>query len=67
MHSPTTEDESRALHETANAMKREEGVVSSEYGVLLGLIAVFIVAAATAFGVAVAGLFSHGASAVPGA
>ena len=44
----------------------ERGAVSSEYGLLLVLVALAIVAAATAFGLAVTGLLSDGAAGVAG-
>ena len=37
----------------------EDGVVSTEYGLLLVLIALAIVAAATALGLAIAGVFNN--------
>lgn len=42
----------------------ELGAVSTEYGLVLILIAIAIIAAATAFGLAVSGLFDRGASEV---
>lgn len=47
------------------ALTREDGAVATEYGLLLVLIALAIVVAATAFGAAVAGLFDRGTSAIP--
>ena len=44
----------------------ERGVVSTEYGLLLVLIALAIVAAATALGLAVAGVFNKGTSQLGG-
>ena len=46
--------------------KSERGVVSTEYGLLLMLIALAIIAAATALGLALSGLFDRGASQVGG-
>ena len=43
----------------------ERGSVATEYGLVLMLIALAIVAAAAAFGVAVSGLFDRGRSAIP--
>jgi len=43
----------------------ERGSVATEYGLLLALIALAIVAAAVLFGVAVAHLFDQGRSAIP--
>ena len=44
----------------------ERGVVSTEYGLLLVLIALAIVAAATALGLAIAGVFNKGSSQLGG-
>jgi Flp pilus assembly pilin Flp len=44
----------------------ERGVVSTEYGLLLVLIALAIVAAATALGLAIAGVFSKGSTQLNG-
>ena len=44
----------------------ERGAVSTEYGLLLVLVAIAIIAAATAFGFAVTGLLSDGAAGVAG-
>ena len=44
----------------------ERGVVSTEYGLLLVLIALAIIAAATALGLAVAGVFDKGSSQLGG-
>jgi pilus assembly protein Flp/PilA len=41
---------------------REDGAVATEYGLLLVLIALAIVAAAVALGLAIAGVFSRGAT-----
>ena len=41
---------------------REDGAVATEYGLLLVLVALAIVAAATALGIAIAGVFSEGSS-----
>lgn len=40
---------------------REDGAVATEYGLLLVLIALAIIAAAVALGLAIAGVFSSGA------
>ncbi|HZN43159.1 MAG TPA: Flp family type IVb pilin [Actinomycetota bacterium] len=45
----------------------DEGSVATEYGLTLMLIALAIIVAATAFGIAVAGLFDTGTAAFPGA
>ena len=44
----------------------ERGVVSTEYGLLLVLIALAIVAAATALGLAIAGVFDNGSDQLGG-
>jgi pilus assembly protein Flp/PilA len=49
------------------ALTREDGSVATEYGLLLVLIALAIVVAATAFGAAVAGLFDRGTGGITGA
>ena len=49
-------------------MKRideDRGAVAAEYGLLLGLIALVIIIAVTAFGIAVAGMLQDGADAIP--
>ena len=50
-----------AIHFGVEALKarfsREDGAVSTEYGLLLVLIALAIVAAATALGLAISGVF----------
>jgi Flp pilus assembly pilin Flp len=43
-------------------MTDESGAVSTEYGLLLVLIALAIIAAATALGLAIAGVFSRGST-----
>ncbi len=48
------------------ALAQERGAVSAEYGLLLVLIALAIIAAATAFGIAVTGLFESGSAGVGG-
>jgi Flp pilus assembly pilin Flp len=45
-------------HSVKSRFVDERGVVSTEYGLLLVLIALAIVAAATALGLAIAGVFS---------
>ena len=42
----------------------ESGAVSTEYGLLLVLIALAIIAAATALGLAIAGVFTRGSTAL---
>jgi len=42
----------------------ESGAVATEYGLLLVLIALAIIAAATALGLAIAGVFSRGSTAL---
>ena len=42
----------------------EDGAVATEYGLLLVLVALAIVAAATALGLAVAGVFNRGSTAL---
>lgn len=49
---------SRRLHE-------DRGAVASEYGLVLLLIALVIIVAVTAFGLAVADLFQRGADGIP--
>ena len=44
----------------------ERGVVSTEYGLLLVLIALAIVAAATALGLAISGVFGKGTTQIGG-
>ena len=44
----------------------ERGSVATEYGLMLMLIALAIIVAATAFGLAVSGLFDKGTAAFPG-
>ena len=43
----------------------ERGAVATEYGLTLMLIALAIILAATAFGIAVSGLFDQGTAAFP--
>jgi Flp pilus assembly pilin Flp len=50
----------RFLHVAAVRFVSQGGAVSAEYGILLSLIALVIVIALTAFGIAVAGLFTRG-------
>ena len=57
----------RVFHALRGTLRREEGVVSTEYGLLIVLIAMAVIVVASALGIAVSGLFSHGAAAVPGA
>ena len=47
-----------AWHALKSRVVDERGVVSTEYGLLLVLIALAIVAAATALGLAIAGVFN---------
>jgi Flp pilus assembly pilin Flp len=47
-----------AWHSLRSRFVDERGVVSTEYGLLLVLIALAIVAAATALGLAISGVFS---------
>jgi Flp pilus assembly pilin Flp len=56
-----------SLHALRVTLRDEEGVASAEFGILLALIAVVIIAAATALGLAVSGLFDRGTSGVAGA
>ena len=46
-------------------MHEDEGSVATEYGLTLLLITLAIIVAATAFGLAVAGLFDTGTAAFP--
>jgi Flp pilus assembly pilin Flp len=46
---------------------REDGAVATEYGLLLVLVAIAIIAAATALGLAIAGVFSQGCNSLGGA
>jgi Flp pilus assembly pilin Flp len=48
------------------ALRSEAGVASTEYGVLLALVAIGIVVAATTLGLAIAGMFDHATPAVSG-
>lgn len=50
----------RFLHVAAVRLGSQGGAVSTEYGVLLSFIAIVIVAALTALGIAVADLFVRG-------
>jgi Flp pilus assembly pilin Flp len=45
---------------------REDGAVATEYALLLVLIALAIIAAATALGLAIAGVFNRGSSTLGG-
>ena len=63
-----------ALHGTiraplmrARSLAGEEGVVSAEYGILLALVAMAVLAAAALLGLAVVSLFQTGASGIPNA
>jgi Flp pilus assembly pilin Flp len=47
-------------------MRREDGAVATEYALLLVLIALAIIAAATALGLAIAGVFDKGSSTLGG-
>lgn len=47
-------------------LQREDGAVSTEYGLLLVLIALAIVAAATALGIAISGVFTDAESELGG-
>jgi Flp pilus assembly pilin Flp len=62
MHTPTL----RSFRRFSLWMRGEAGSVATEYGLLLLLIALAIVLAATAFGASVAGLFDQGTDAFPG-
>ena len=53
-----------SLHALRVTLMGEEGVASTEYGVLLVLVAIAIVAAATVLGLTVAGLFDRGTAGV---
>jgi len=44
----------------------DRGSVATEYGMMLALIALAIIVAATAFGLVVADMFSSGSAAFPG-
>ena len=55
-----------AWHSFKSRVVDERGVVSTEYGLLLVLIALAIVAAATALGLAVAGVFNKGTTQLGG-
>ena len=50
-----------ALVVRSGRIREDRGAVASEYGLLLLLIALVIIIAVTAFGVAVAGLLQQGA------
>lgn len=47
-------------------MRREDGAVATEYALLLVLIALAIIAAAIALGLAIAGVFTEGAGVLEG-
>lgn len=47
-------------------LRREDGAVATEYALLLVLIALAIIAAAIALGVAIAGVFNRGATTLGG-
>ena len=53
-------------HSVKSQFVDERGVVSTEYGLLLVLIALAIVAAATALGLAISGVFSNAKSSLGG-
>ena len=53
-------------HATKSRFVDERGVVSTEYGLLLVLIALAIVAAATALGLAISGVFGKGTTQIGG-
>ena len=55
----------RLLHAATVRFGSQCGAVSAEYGLLLGLIALVIVIALTAFGIAVSGLIDRGTAAIP--
>ena len=62
-----------ALHGTiraplmrARSLAGEEGVVSAEYGILLALVAMAVLAAATALGLAITGIFDKGTTQIGG-
>jgi Flp pilus assembly pilin Flp len=55
----------RAHRAGARSLGGEEGVVTAEYGLLLALIAMAIVAGAVTLGLAVAGMFTTGTSGFP--
>ncbi len=50
----------RSLHVATLRFGSQGGAVAAEYGLLLSLIAIVIVVALTALGIAVAGLFERG-------
>ena len=54
----------RRLRKLRGILRGEAGVASTEYGVLLVLVAIGIIVAATTLGLAIAGLFDHGTSGV---
>ena len=49
-----------------NKLHREDGAVATEYALLLVLIALAIIAAATALGLAIAGVFDSGSDTLGG-
>ena len=53
-------------HATKSRFVDERGVVSTEYGLLLVLIALAIVAAATALGLAISGVYDKGTTQIGG-
>ena len=54
------------MADVRNKFRGEDGAVATEYGLLLVLIALAIVAAATALGLAIAGVFQRGSSTLSG-
>ena len=55
----------RHLGRVLRRMAREAGAVSTEYGLILMLIALAIILAATGFGLAVANLFERASGSIP--
>ncbi len=62
MHASTLRS---ALRRISGRARGEAGAVATEYGLLLLLIALAIILAATAFGASVAGLFDQGTAGFP--
>lgn len=54
------------LADMRGKLRREDGAVATEYALLLVLIAIAIIGAALALGLAIAGVFSKGAATIGG-
>jgi Flp pilus assembly pilin Flp len=58
---------SEVPHQLRDRFTDETGAVATEYGLLLVLVALAIVVAATALGIAISGVFDRGTSSLKGA